>query len=208
MPQPAGNHHLGAWLNVTPPLLPQNRVPPRPSSAVTPDAGKAAAAAAGDQPVTLPADTSIAAEAGDDAQGQAAATAGAEQPSDHPSPAAQQEQAEEQPGHAQAAAADAEPPGTPPADAGGVGGSPVDRGQEGQEGQAAAEDESAKADRFWRQYLERDDSPITDLFGGQLQVRVWGWDQWEEIKLLACLLNVHLCGVACGVGWGRGRGAR
>lgn len=30
--------------------------------------------------------------------------------------------------------------------------------------------EAAKADRAWQQYLERDSSPITDLFGGQLQV--------------------------------------
>ena len=34
------------------------------------------------------------------------------------------------------------------------------------------EAENHKADRFWRKYLERDNSPITDLFGGQLQSTV------------------------------------
>lgn len=34
------------------------------------------------------------------------------------------------------------------------------------------EAENEKADRFWRKYLERDNSPITDLFGGQLQSTV------------------------------------
>lgn len=29
-----------------------------------------------------------------------------------------------------------------------------------------------KANRMWRKYLERDNSPITDLFGGQLQSTV------------------------------------
>jgi hypothetical protein len=31
------------------------------------------------------------------------------------------------------------------------------------------EDEHAKADRHWHQYLSRDNSLVTDVFGGQLQ---------------------------------------
>ena len=42
---------------------------------------------------------------------------------------------------------------------------------EQQEQPRTPEDEAAKAERFWQKYLERDDSPISDLFGGQLQVR-------------------------------------
>lgn len=34
------------------------------------------------------------------------------------------------------------------------------------------EAEGDKANRFWRKYLQRDNSPITDLFGGQLQSTV------------------------------------
>lgn len=48
----------------------------------------------------------------------------------------------------------------------------VQTSQEQQQPQAP-EEESAKADRLWQQYLERDSSLITDLFGGQLQVGGW-----------------------------------
>ena len=60
--------------------------------------------------------------------------------------------------------------------------------------------EEEKADRNWRGYLERDSSPITDLFLGQLKVGGWavharecmragggacggvgGWVGWEQL---------------------------
>jgi ubiquitin carboxyl-terminal hydrolase 2/21 len=34
------------------------------------------------------------------------------------------------------------------------------------------ESQNAKADRLWKRYLEQDDSPVTDFFGGQLQNNV------------------------------------
>lgn len=42
------------------------------------------------------------------------------------------------------------------------------------EKRAEVEDEAGKADRVWQQQLEHDSSAITDLFGGQLQVRSRG----------------------------------
>ncbi len=44
--------------------------------------------------------------------------------------------------------------------------------QEQQHLSLAAETEHAKADRLWNMYLEQDNSPITHLFGGQLQSSV------------------------------------
>ena len=49
------------------------------------------------------------------------------------------------------------------------GGEQLEQAQQAQQPQQQ-EDEAAKAERLWQQYLERDDSPISDLFGGQLQV--------------------------------------
>lgn len=72
-------------------------------------------------------------------------------------------------------------------------------GSGGQQQPRIPEDEAVKAERLWQQYLERDDSPISDLFGGQLQVGTLRCAElcWAVLRCAALCCAVLGCAALC-----------